>query len=107
MKTINSYCRNVHTYFEQNAGVCVAYWGSVRTWKEGCRLYAEKLLEGMFINDDAQTLKFLIGRMKWLWDREHFLDEEETKSLEVYYKATMKEVATRMQEIGANLKLGE
>ena len=107
MKTINNTTRNMHKYFELNAGVCVAYWGSVRTWKEGCRMYAEKVMEGLFMNDDAQTLKYLIGRMKWLWDREHFLDAEESKTLEAFYSATTREVAQRMLEMSNGLKLDE
>lgn len=105
MRKINATTRNMHTYFEQTQGMCVAYCGGVRAWKEGCRLYAEKVLEGMFLNDDAQTLKYLIGRMKWLWDREHFLDAEESKSLESFYEATTKEVASRLVEISCGLKL--
>lgn len=105
MKQIQMITRRMHEYYEKNPGVCVAYFGSVRTWMEGCRLLAEKMLEQLFLHQDRTEMQYLIGRMKWLWDREHFLDAEETKSLESFYDATLKEVSKRMHDTVENLKL--
>ena len=105
MKKINEKTRNMHKLFEMNPGMCVQYWGNVRSWKEGCRVCAESIIEAMLINDDPGRLMYLIGRLKWLWDREHFLDPENTKTLESFYIATTKEVSKRMTEISENLPI--
>lgn len=108
MKTIQTITRKMLEWYDQNSGVCVAYWGSVRTWKEGCQMYAEKVVEQMFLHKETTTsLTFLIGRMKWLWDREHFLEEDYFKLPEYFYDATCKEIAKRVLEICENLKLVE
>lgn len=105
MKGINVKTRRLHEYHEKNAGYSVAYWGQVRTWKEGVRYLAEYMLESLYFGNEMAKLEMLVFRLKWLWDREHFLEPEETKTLESFYTATFKELVTREKEFVDNLNL--
>lgn len=105
MRGIIKVTRQYHEYYEKNPGMAVSYWGSIRTWAEGCRVLATNLLELCYLNGDLRKQDMLIARMKWLWDREHFLEGEESKTLEAFYDATFKEVARRISSIVEDLKL--